>query len=69
MEEAKFSQLVSGQMTGQWPTGIPCLIRNGGGLECLAADNLPGIFSCLPYKCTKSHRLNQHFPDGLAELW
>lgn len=48
MEETNVSQLVNGQRTGQRPAGILCLIRNGGGLECLAADNLPGIFACLP---------------------
>lgn len=69
MEETNVSQLVSSQMTGQRPTGIPCLLRNGGGLERLAADNLPGIFSRLPYKCTKCHTLNQRFPGGLAETW
>lgn len=69
MGETNVSQLVSGQMTGQRPTGIPCLIRNGEGLECLAADNLPGIFSCLPYKYTKCHMLNQCFPGSLAETW
>lgn len=69
MEEANVSQLVSGQRTGQQPAGIPCRIRNGGGLKCLAADNLPGIFSCLPYKYAKRRRLNQRFPGGLAETW
>lgn len=47
MEETNVSQLVSGQTTGQQPTGIPWLVCNGGGLECLAADNLLGIFSCM----------------------
>lgn len=69
MEETNVSQLVSGQRTGQQPTGTPCLICNGGGLERLAADNLPGISSCWPYGHTECHTLSQRFPGGLAETW
>lgn len=69
MEGRNVSQLVSGQITGQWPTGIPCFTLSGGRLSGLAADHLPGISSCLSYKTPKCHTLNQCFLGGLAEMW
>lgn len=69
MEGRSVSQLVSGQITGQGPTGIPCFTLSGGGLAGLAADHLPGISFCLSYKNPKCHTLHQCFLGGLAETW
>lgn len=69
MESRSVKQLVSGQITGQWPSGIPCFTVSGGGLTGLAADHLPGISSCLSYKNRKCHTLNQCFLGGLEEMW
>lgn len=67
MEGRNVSQLVSGQITGQGPTGIPCFALSGGELGC-GSPAWHFLLSILQ-KTPKCHSLNQCFLGGLAEMW